>query len=199
MAKAASPTSQRARDRHQGILDEALLLVGEKGYYGFSLQELAERCELTKAGLLHYVGSKEQLLLALLEQRDATNERAVLELAGQEISVSPPGESRGERLLRALKTVVATNADRPELTRLQVVLRAEAINPGHPAHGYFVSREASKQALLAEALEGVVAQPASRARSIIALMSGLEEEWLREGCAFDLVAESAAALKQLLA
>src|ERR1700741_3608955 len=54
--------------RRQQILDEAIRLIGQLGYQGFTVQELALRCSLTKGGLLHYFGSKEQLLVAILEE-----------------------------------------------------------------------------------------------------------------------------------
>ncbi|WP_395395943.1 helix-turn-helix domain-containing protein (plasmid) [Novosphingobium sp. BL-8A] len=198
MGRAAVLNSERSRARHREILNEAMRIVGEKGYYGFGLQELADRCGVTKAGLLHYVGSKEQLLLSLLEDRDAANERAALALVGARSDALAQADDRRERLLEALVAIVCNNAKQAEATRLQVVLRAEAINREHPAHRYFHSREASKQTLLAEALEGIVSVPTSTARAIISLISGLEEEWLREDQAFDLVEESRRALRALM-
>ena len=53
-------TPRRAR-----ILDETLRIVSERGYHGFGIQELAERCGLTKPGLLHHFGSRGELLLAI--------------------------------------------------------------------------------------------------------------------------------------
>lgn len=185
--------------RRAQILDEALRLVGDRGYYGFGLQELAGRCNMTKPGLLHHFGSKDRLLLELLRERDAANEvAAVASLQPARYSELTPGQARGS-LLNTLRVIVERNAAQPELMRLQVILRAEAINHEHPAHDYFTSREDAKQGLLAEALEACSANPRGVARNVLALLGGLEQEWLREERGFDLVAESMAAITLLLA
>ena len=62
----SEPTPRRAQ-----LLAQTLRIVGERGYYGFGLQELADRCGLTKPGLLHHFGTKEQLLIAVLTEVDA--------------------------------------------------------------------------------------------------------------------------------
>lgn len=65
---APSPTDT---DRRTSILDAAVESFGKLGYYGTSLQRIATEVGLTKAGVLHYVGSKEGLLdLALTEEYD---------------------------------------------------------------------------------------------------------------------------------
>ena len=56
---APSPTDT---DRRTAILDAAVESFGKLGYYGTSLQRIATEVGLTKAGVLHYVGSKEGLL-----------------------------------------------------------------------------------------------------------------------------------------
>ena len=56
---APSPTDT---DRRTSILDAAVESFGKLGYYGTSLQRIATEVGLTKAGVLHYVGSKEGLL-----------------------------------------------------------------------------------------------------------------------------------------
>ena len=55
-------------DRRAEILNAAVELFGTLGYYGTSLQKIADRVGLTKAGVLHYVGSKEGLLTAALDE-----------------------------------------------------------------------------------------------------------------------------------
>jgi len=51
------------RDRHRAILETAARLICEKGYEGTSIQDIADATGLTKAGLYHYIRSKEHLLL----------------------------------------------------------------------------------------------------------------------------------------
>jgi TetR/AcrR family transcriptional regulator, cholesterol catabolism regulator len=49
------------------ILERAARLVFEKGYEGTSMQDIADACGLTKAGLYHHVATKEALLLLIME------------------------------------------------------------------------------------------------------------------------------------
>ena len=55
-------------DRRSEILNAAVECFGTLGYYGTSLQKIATMVGLTKAGVLHYVGSKEGLLHAVLDE-----------------------------------------------------------------------------------------------------------------------------------
>ena len=56
--RAATP----GKDRRVEILEIAARLICEKGYGSASIQDIADACELTKAGLYHYIRSKEHLL-----------------------------------------------------------------------------------------------------------------------------------------
>lgn len=49
------------------ILQQAARLIFEKGYEGTSMQDIADACGLTKAGLYHHVATKEALLVAIME------------------------------------------------------------------------------------------------------------------------------------
>lgn len=61
------------KTRHDGdatrklILEEAEHLIHVQGYRGTSLEEIARRCRMTKANLLHHYKSKEELGLAVLD------------------------------------------------------------------------------------------------------------------------------------
>ena len=77
-----SPTDT---DRRTAILDAAVESFGKLGYYGTSLQRIATEVGLTKAGVLHYVGSKEGLLdLALTEEYDRVTESINAAMVAQE-------------------------------------------------------------------------------------------------------------------
>lgn len=53
-------------ERYRAILETAARLICERGYEGTSMQEIADACRLTKAGLYHYIQNKEQLLSAIM-------------------------------------------------------------------------------------------------------------------------------------
>ena len=167
----------KGRLRRQQILEEAVRLFGEVGYRAASLRELAQRCGLSHPGLLHHVGDKESLLLAVLEHRDTADATETGLLGAQ-----------GADRLDALVEVVRRNASRRGIVELYCVLSAEATAPEHPAHAYFVQRYARTVASLAEALEDE-ADPVSAARRLVAVVDGLQVQWLLDPEGVDMVAE----------
>ncbi|MEE8667574.1 MAG: TetR/AcrR family transcriptional regulator [Bifidobacterium mongoliense] len=172
-----APTTSRdphqLTDRHQAILDAAVLAFGRRGYYGTSLQSIATTVGLTKPGVLHYIGSKEGLLTQVLtDVYDAATDRVLAETS------TAPRPS----LARFLRRVVAINAHRPELVQMFSTLSAEALDPEHPAHDYFAQRERSS---VRAALQVPWAAPPSvDARDVLesglCLMDGLQLRWLRD-------------------
>ncbi len=64
--------------RHRQILETAARLIGAKGYEGTSIQDIAEACGLTKAGLYHHIRSKEHLLLQIQDYGMDVFEESVL-------------------------------------------------------------------------------------------------------------------------
>lgn len=203
MAKLAKKAASLARDdaevRRAQIVDEAIRVIGQRGYHGFTVQELAQRCALTNGGVLYHFGSKEKLLVAVLEERD----RRIAE------TITPagagfPSQKSGRReisltaTLQVLRLIVARCVTQPELVRLYTVLQSESLDHTHPAHDYFLRREAMVLTEFTKMVAPHVAEPRSTARQIHALMDGLSLQWLRENLAFDMVAEWDRAVAMLL-
>ena len=184
--------------RREQILNEALRIIAERGYNGFSIQELANRCGLTNAGLLHYFGSKDRLLIALLEDRDRRDAEAIASIAGFAKEIKTPSELGLSTVVKLLRAIVERNCTQPEIVRLYAVLRAEALNKAHPARDYFITRDAATLGVFAWMVTAHVREPLSTARQLLALMGGLEEQWLRVNQGFDLVAEWDRGVAQLL-
>lgn len=174
--------------RRQQIFDEAIEIIGQRGYRGFSLQELAQRCGLSNAGLLHHFPSKDQLLIALLNERDR-RDYAALEEAGLHYRDKDPTQIPLESLYQMLREVVVRDSNRPEIVRLYAVLRAESLDEDHPAEPFFVARAQRTLDELTRMLTPHCADPKATARQLIGFHGGLEEQWLREKRGFDLVAE----------
>ena len=64
----ASSRVQRKRDqRIQEILQTAAELFGERGYDAVSLEDVAERLDLTKGSLYYYFSGKDELGTAAIE------------------------------------------------------------------------------------------------------------------------------------
>jgi AcrR family transcriptional regulator len=198
MAPSRIQVTAEATPRRDRILAETLRIVGERGYHGFGIQELAQRCGLTKPGLLHHFGSKDQLLISLLNEVDAEKEAELAELFGAAFGKAVTPDEHRETFRGALRAIMERALAEPQLMRLRVVLRVEAINPRHPAHGYFVARQQATLGRLASGAAAFSASAESLARVVYASMAGLEEQWLRENRGFDLLAEWDRALEVLL-
>ncbi|MEU5714424.1 helix-turn-helix domain-containing protein [Streptomyces sp. NPDC020403] len=173
----------KGRARRREILDQAMALFGEAGYRGASLRTIASRCGISHPGLLHHFPTKESLLLAVLEHRD--------EVDGEWLSL---GGTTGVGRLRRYAELAALNATRRGIVELFTVVSAEATAADHPAHDYFVRRYrasvsgaglAYAQARADGALRAGVA-PDAAGRQLIALMDGLQVQWLLGGCATDM-------------
>ncbi|KAA3648704.1 MAG: TetR/AcrR family transcriptional regulator [Chloroflexi bacterium] len=52
----------------QQILEAAADIIGEKGFHGTSMNEIAQAVNLQKASLYHHVNSKQEILVNLLDQ-----------------------------------------------------------------------------------------------------------------------------------
>lgn len=127
-----TPEQRRAQ-----ILEAATALVARHGFYGVSLQDVANEVGITQAGLLHHVGSKEGLLELLVSQRyDRQGGVADYVATGDPAATHPDGPS----LPGYFRFLVDFNARRPQLMKLYMVLGAEAASAGHPAHDYFADR-----------------------------------------------------------
>ena len=188
-AKQRVRTRLDADVRREQILENATSLISQRGYNGFSVQELAQQCGLTNAGLLYYFGSKERLLIALLEDRDRRDRAAVTTRAGLAGARESPKNLSLAAVLKLFSAIVERNTTQPELVRLYTVIRAEALSEGHPAQKYFEAREDLVLDSFTRMVTGHVPHPRSTARQLMALMTGLQEQWLRADHDFDMVTE----------
>lgn len=185
MSTETLPGYAKGRAKKAEILAQAVAIFGESGYRGASLRDIAARCGISHPGLLHHFPTKEALLLAVLEQRDiADRER-----------MSDPGV-RGVAALRRTVDLVRVNTERRGIVELFAVVSAEATASDHPAHGYFVQRYDDSAEVIARAYreaaedghlrEGV--DPMTAARQLIAVMDGMQVQWLLSDGAIDMVA-----------
>jgi AcrR family transcriptional regulator len=183
--------------RRKQLLAEAAQVIGERGYFGFGLQELADRCGITKAGLLHHFGSKERLLVELLRERDRHNSVLVVALQTNADFKDTDTLTR-DGVVSTLRAIVSQSIEQPEMLRLYAMLSLEALNPRHPAHAFFAAREAATRDLFSYMLAPHFENPGPVALRLLASMKGLEQEWLRTPDAFDLLIEWDAIVRQIL-
>ena len=104
---AESPPPSRRRE----ILETAARLICAQGYDATSIQAIADACGLTKAGLYHYIGSKEHLLVEIMNYGMDVFEEQVLS------RVAPIADPL-ERLRRCMErnVLLVTQARSKEVT-----------------------------------------------------------------------------------
>ena len=177
-------TGTKGGRRREQILAAAVELFGEVGYRGTSLRDIAQRVGITHPGLLYHFHSKQELLSAVLERRDDTNDD-VFHLLEQ-----PTAREHVKRVLE----LAAHNATIPGMIELFATLSAESTDPDHPAHEYFTERYRKivgiNQRIFddlyadGELREGV--DPKLLGASFTALMDGLQVQWLYDPESVDM-------------
>ncbi|WP_399124545.1 TetR/AcrR family transcriptional regulator [Streptomyces sp. ITFR-6] len=190
-----TPRSPEARKRQRDILHIATDAFAARGYNNASLAEIADRAGLTQAGVLHYFRSKSLLLTSVLELRDQTD----IEQLG-------PDRPHGLDFLRHLVDTALRNAEREGIVRLYAVLSAESVTDDHPAQDYFRDRYEGLRAFVADALREACdvsdedAEKADNAaNAVIAVMDGLQVQWLLAPDAVNMAASTDLVVTALLA
>lgn len=182
--------------RRRDILDAAVEIFGSKGFAGGTLQEIADQVGMTHAGILHHFGSKHALLLEVLQHRDETD---VADLEGQHIPDGMP-------LFRHLVRTAFANAHRAGIVQAFVVLSAESVTDDHPGRDFFEKRYATLRGEVAHAFRVVCDERGVDApdtvdvasASILAVMDGLQVQWLLNPDAVDLALASEFAIEAIV-
>lgn len=178
------------------ILQAAVEIFGNKGSTNGTLADVAEQVGMTHAGVLHHFGSKQNLLLEVLAYRDQAD---VQDLDEKHI----PG---GPELFLHLVRTAFMNAQRPGIVQAYTVLSAESITDDHPARAYFEERYTTLRREITEAFHELCAQQgvtdaepvAAAAASILAVMDGLQLQWLLHPDVVDLGAATEFAIRAIV-
>ena len=180
--------------RRRQILDVAVELFAAKGYRGTGLAALGDRVGMTATGLLYYFGSKERLLHEVVAERDRAD-------ALEHDEPTAPGLT-----LSSLRNLGRHNVETALLTRLYVVLGAESLESDEPLHDFFVDRYETARGFVRSILEsdqrqGTVRSDVDvdqRAREVIAMVMGLEVQWLADPQRVDLATAFEAYVDRLM-
>ena len=169
----SKPRGQYAKgaERREQIIQTATDVFATEGFEGTALKRVAELVGVKEATLFHYFRGKQELLTAVLAERDRRSLAA-----GDHEEVG----------LRLLVPVAERNRQEPGLTTLYAVASATANDPGHDSHPYFQERYAMLVEELAEDIArrqegGEVRRdvPAKKlARLVVATFDGLQLQWL---------------------
>jgi AcrR family transcriptional regulator len=162
----------KGEDRKQRILTVAERLLARNGWRGTSLAQIAREAGVTPAGLLHHFESKEQLLNAVLDARDADD------------------DAHADRATGDLVTEIRRVAERferaPELIGTFTVLLVENISPDAPLHDRLLGRYRSAVEIIAHIIRRGQSvgryrsdvNPVGKAAEIIGFVTGMETTWL---------------------
>ena len=161
----------KGEDRRQRILAAAQRLMTRNGSRGTSLGQIAREAGVSPAGLLHHFESKDQLLHAVLDARDADD------LGAADFSLSP---------VEQLERVVERYQRSPELIGTFTVLLTENLNPDAPLHDRFLDRYRAAVEIIASGIQRgqhtgkyrLDLDPAVKATEIVAFLTGMETSWL---------------------
>jgi AcrR family transcriptional regulator len=177
----------------------AIELFATSGFRGTSIATVAARTGLSQSGLLHHFPSKAALLAAVLEERDRTD--------GEFLARDGDEPPLGWAAFDALSALVARNSTRPQLVGLFVRLAAEATEPGHPAHTWLREHYEGIENWLTDAVRtGIERGEFSEdtpvdavVRTTIAVLDGLQQQWLLKREQMSMVGEFSAFVSTLKA
>jgi AcrR family transcriptional regulator len=161
----------KGEDRRQRILTAAQRLLTRNGSRGTTLGQIAREAGVSPAGLLHHFESKEQLLHAVLDARDADD------LANSDFSSDP---------IEQLLNVAGRFERAPELIGMFTVLLTENLAPEAPLHERFLARYRLSVEIIAGGIRRgqrhgryrTDLDPAIKAAEIVAFLTGMETSWL---------------------
>lgn len=184
-----APRTRRApkgEKRREELLDAALQLFSLEGYSGASIARIADRVGISVAGVLHHFPNKVALLMGVLARRDEVN---------QKISDALQSELTLSSFLGGLQQINRSNATAPGVIRAFSMLNAESLVDSHPGWEWFQSRYTAIHGRMRTRLDHLVAIGEVRGdvdldaliHQLLAMMDGLQLQWLRFPEAVDLV------------
>jgi AcrR family transcriptional regulator len=176
---------RRGIERRRQVVQIATEVFGEFGFRGGTLQQVADRVGGTPAAVLKLFGTKEKLLLAVLNHWDGITR----DIAQQ----GRPEVARLDGLVR----LMGYHVEHKGLLQLYTTMAAEASSPQHPAHNYMTARhrrtlDDMREQFRAASREGYLRpmseeQIAREGEFLLATMDGLQIQFILIP-EFDLVA-----------
>lgn len=122
-------TTRIQKQNRQAITDAALRIFSEYGYRGSTVAQIAEAAKMSKANLLYYFQSKEDVYLAVLEYTLSEWLQPLTEM-------NPQGDP-AEEIWTYAKAKLAMSKSNPEASRLY----ANEILQGAPMIGNFLKTD----------------------------------------------------------
>ncbi len=155
-------------NNREHILEAAAQIFSQKGYHATSMRDIANAVDLKKASLYHHIASKQEILLAILDQ--------ALDLLTGQIgqAISDDGHV-SERLRQAMREYIRTLASHRQLAAV-LLLEYRSLDP--PLYQRHVQRRDRFERLWRGLLEEGVARgefhcpdPAQATRALLGMMN----------------------------
>lgn len=171
------PRNTDSDARRERILEVATDIFSRDGYRSTAMTTIARGAGLSQTGLLHHFPNKNALLNAVMSRRDS-HDWLKIDLAGT--------RARGWHYIENLVSLVENNQSNKSIVKLFTTLSGEAVDIDHPANHWLLEHhqtfsEAICQALNEAKSDGLIdanAPVESIARTIMAVMDGLQIQWL---------------------
>jgi AcrR family transcriptional regulator len=191
----------RRPSRREAILQAAIDLFAKGGSRGTCIAAIAERIGVTPAAVIHHFKTKESLLREVVAEID--HRRPGLECT----------DDAGPDRLRQIGgwgRLLDEDDELANLARLAAVITAEALDPDHPSHDYFIARQRDFQATATEIVRHGIAEGSIRddidpeilAVTVVGVLHGTQVQWFLDPervpirtaleTAFDLLASALA-------
>ncbi|WEV64181.1 TetR/AcrR family transcriptional regulator [Bifidobacterium sp. ESL0732] len=191
------PYAKGQRKREE-IIATATRVFSQQGFNQSSMVGIAKACHISRTALLHYFPNKQSLLIAVLRERDKRQEL----LLNQQID---DGSTSLQILAKQLELTKFNIAD-PWQISLYTIIASEATESNHPAHRYFAhryahAREISRNTFSQLKRDGYLREDVNveaLAANLLALMDGLQIQWLYAPKSIDILAQLKAAIQPYL-
>ncbi|MFB4420812.1 TetR/AcrR family transcriptional regulator [Streptomyces sp. QL37] len=166
---------RKSAERREQILQAAYEAIDEHGERA-SLQDIADRVGVTQPALTYYFPTRDDLLLAVLERRDAMGKATAAAVSTE------------HTMIDGMVASARHTTDHPGLAKLYVTLSAAATDPASPAYDHFrnryrtladeVTRDFATQQRLGEMRDDAPAE--HLARALLAVLDGLQIQWMHD-------------------
>ncbi|MEU8782498.1 TetR/AcrR family transcriptional regulator [Streptomyces sp. NPDC048637] len=193
-------TTRREQTSHESselILRAAAELFAAKGYRQTTFADVAERSGISRGSIPWHFGSKEGLLLAVLERSVDLIRAGLVEGPAELVEPEEEVAAGFDRLMGGADALFAQPT-----TKLFVTLLVEALEPGSPIHGRYVEIHNTLRDHCRRWLERLPLPPGLSAEilavTIIGAGIGIHQQWLLAPDRVD-PEQSLAALRTLVA
>ncbi|WP_196073133.1 TetR/AcrR family transcriptional regulator [Nakamurella alba] len=181
-AGAAKPVERKPReDRWQEIVAVATQIFYEKGYQGASLQDLADRVGILKGSVYYYIASKQDLLVAVIEEVHRAGIENIEKLAATEGNAL----TRLQRVVighieHVARNLISTTVFLHELNSLSDENRARILGDAHSYQQVF------RNLIVEGKREGVVREEIDAKIGALSILGSLNwiYRWYRDGGEF---------------